>query len=313
MDIFYFDNNTIKRTDSLDNYNTSHPSWVRLVNPKEEEVNKISEFTSIPKEEFMDFLEDEERSRVEQGKYLQIIYRVPNVQKGEITTTSFSMFFTGRMFITVERSSVFEFEKLSSLLRAGKQKFLFKKSAGYFIFYILDKINDEFLNSVQKIGLNMKKHRVYYEENSEKQLRQIYNSNVTLSYFNNSLISNLEVLNTLRKSHSRIFNKADIERFSDLYYDTLQIMDTAKVERDVLSTMFNFQTILASYRLNTLMKRITALALIIAVPTLISSIYGMNLVNMPLAESRMGFPLIIAGMFLISILGYVMLRKFDWV
>ncbi len=313
MEIFYLDSKgTLTSTKKLENYTMGNSTWIRMVNPSPEEMSKVSKLTSIPEEEFIDFLEDEERSRIEQGKYLQIIYRTPLTGKGEITTTSFCVFFINHLFVTVERNNTEVLDKLASVLRAGKFKLLFKKSAGFFIYHVLDNINDEFQKSIKQIGYLVKKHKMDYDKSSENQLLRIYSSNITLSHFNHALIANRDVLTALKRSKLKAFTKVDIERFDDLYYDTLQLIDTEKIERDVLSTMFNFQTILASYRLNNFLKRITALALIIAVPTLISSIYGMNVI-LPFEKSPYAFFGLMVIMLGISLLGFVYMKKRDWI
>ena len=313
MEIFYLnEKGVLTSTKKLEDFVIGNPTWIRMVNPSPEEINKVSTLTTIPEEEFIDFLEDEERSRIEQGKYLQIIYRTPISDKGEITTTSFCVFFINHTFITIERGNTFVLEKLATVLRAGKFKLLFKKSAGFFIYHILDNINDEFQESIKHIGLLVKKHKMDYNNSSENQLLRIYSSNITLSHFSHALIANRDVLTALKKSRLKAFTKIDLERFDDLYYDILQLIDTKKIERDVLSTMFNFQTILASYRLNNFMKRITALALIIAVPTLISSIYGMN-VALPFEKNPYAFIGLMIIMMGLSVLGFIYMKKRDWI
>lgn len=314
IEIFYLDpvDGQIKNFQKFIEFDKKDATWVRLVDPSDEEIEDIARYTNIAKEEFADFLEDEERSRIEQGKYLQIIYRTPIKKNNEITTASFTLFFMGHMFITVERDNTYVFERLAGLFRAGKLKLLFKKSAGYFVYYTLDKINDEFLKSVHSIGSTIDKHKMELENYSEKQLKEIYSLNISLSHFNHALVANMEVLNTLRKSYLKVFNKIDLQRFSDLYYDVLQIIDTEKIERDVLSTMFNFQTIIASYRLNQFIKRLTSLTLLVAIPTLIASFYGMNVINLPFANHPWGYLIIFIGMFTISIMVYSTLKIRDW-
>ena len=108
-----------------------------------------------------------------------------------------------------------------------------------------------------------------------------------------------------------MFTPQDKEYFSDLYYDALQVMDTLKVQRDVLTSMFTFQSILSGSRLNKTMKLLTGLTLLIAVPTLIASIYGMN-VSLPLAENAHGFLIVLVGMFLLSGIILWVLHKNEW-
>ncbi|MGM5485111.1 MAG: magnesium transporter CorA family protein [Nanobdellota archaeon] len=313
MEVFWLDKKgKMNCSSDMKGLKKTHSSWIRLIDPSEDEIEKVTGFTGIPRGEFDDFLEDEERSRFEEGRFLQIIYRTPFTEGEDITTVSFDMFFMKHTFVTIERTNTYVLERLASLLRSGKRKNLFRKSSGNFIFHIFGQVNDEFQKSIRHIGSVVKNYKINYGSSSEKDLLKLYSANIALSHFNNALIANRDVLNSMRKSRSKYFRKYDLERFEDLYFDVLQIIDTEKIERDVLSTMFNFQGILASYRMNNFMKRLTALALIIAIPTLISSIYGMNVVNLPLAEEQWGFIALLSFMLVVSIGGFYMMKKLEW-
>ena len=245
MEIFTLKSDKIVRTTDLvefskEDFKKKKSIWVRLISPSLNEIEIISSIIGIDKEEFTDFMEDDERSRVEQGKFLQVIYRAPFADKEEMNTASFSMFFKDKILVTIEKERIFVFEKFASQLSRGKYKYLLKKSIGNFMQEVFDSVNDQFLNSIQQIGSFLKKQKVYYEDNSEKQLKQIYNFNIALSHFNHSLVANLEVLNSLRKSKMKIFTQDDREEFASLYYDVLQIINTGKIERDILLKIFNF-------------------------------------------------------------------------
>lgn len=287
-------------------------TWVRLVDPNDQELEEFAKVSEIPLEELKDIVEDPERSRIDyEGKYIEIIYQVPYLEKDEYTTSSVAIFIYKKLIITLERTELKYLSKAAKLLSQNKFKSLLKRTPGQFIEYILDKTNDEFLIAVEKIGATTKKIPRNLEREDEKQLYSLYESNTKLTYFNNALIANQEVLNSLRKTHLKVFSKTDKEYFSDLYYDALQTMDTLKVQRDVVTSMFTFQSILSGTRLNKTMKLLTGLTLLIAVPTLIASIYGMN-VALPFAENAHGFTIIIVGMFALSGIILWILHKNEW-
>jgi len=287
-------------------------TWVRLVDPKALELEDFARVSEIPLEELKDIVEDPERSRIDyEGKYLEIIYQVPYLEKDEYTTSSVAIFLHKTLVITLERTELKYLSNAAKLLSQNKFKSLLKRTPGQFIHYILDKTNDEFLIAVEKIGAITKRTPKKLESGDEKQLYALYESNITLTYFNNALIANQDVSNSLRKTQLKMFTLLDKEYFSDLYYDALQVMDTLKVQRDVLTSMFTFQSILSGSRLNKTMKLLTGLTLLIAVPTLIASIYGMN-VKLPLAENPHGFLIVIAGMFVLSGIIVWILHKNEW-
>ncbi|PIN81367.1 hypothetical protein COV13_01470 [Candidatus Woesearchaeota archaeon CG10_big_fil_rev_8_21_14_0_10_32_9] len=292
--------------------NTSKLTWVRLVDPKDSELEEFAKVSEISLEELKDIVEDSERSRIDyEGKYIEIIYQVPYLEKDEYTTSSVAIFLYKKLVITIERTELKYLSNAAKLLSQNKFKSLMKKTPGQFIHYVLDKTNDEFLVAVEKIGAITKRTPKKLESGDEKQLYALYESNITLTYFNNALLANQDVSKSLRKTQLKMFTPQDKEYFSDLYYDALQVMDTLKVQRDVLTSMFTFQSILSGSRLNKTMKLLTGLTLLIAVPTLIASIYGMN-VSLPLAENAHGFLIVLVGMFLLSGIILWVLHKNEW-
>jgi magnesium transporter len=109
------------------------------------------------------------------------------------------------------------------------------------------------------------------------------------------LVADLEVLNQLRKSYHRAFTPENRKQFAELYFDLLQVLDTEKIQRDSIANLFNMQAVIASNRLNDFMKKVTVVAILVAVPTFISGIYGMN-VKLPFQESEHTFWLLIGIM-----------------
>ncbi|MBU0666666.1 MAG: CorA family divalent cation transporter [Nanoarchaeota archaeon] len=311
MEIYTYNGKDIERVENLDQVNNKKLTWIRVINESEEKLQLISEKLEIPLDEFKEFLEEEERPRLEQGRFLELVYQAPFRENDEITTIPVNIFLIKQIFVTVEKEPLNVFQKTASLVNKNKLKFLFKKGQGGMLSYFLDNINDEFLSSIDKIanltdvleskGLNI----------SDKQLSNLYDSNVTLTHFNQAVLANIEVLNGLRKSYFKNFTKADLSSFTELYYDALQVRDTEKVQREVISNLFNFQSVAASHRLNKFMKKLTSLALIIMIPTLITGIYGMN-INLPLQQSPLAFIYLMIIMFLIVVIGLIIFNKIDW-
>ena len=286
--------------------------WIRLLNPGEDNINKISKFSGIPPEEFTEFIEEEERSRVDYKGYLQIIYQTPVTQREEVTTDSLSMFVQNNIIVTTERENVPVLDSISRLLRIHKLKFLLRGGPGKFVNQVLDRTNEEFLKAIEKISRVVRMSKTEDIEVQQKMLVQLYNSNVTLTHFNQAIVANLEIINNLRKNRYKHFTDNDRDEFTELYYDVLQLLDTEKIQREIITSQFNFQTVWSSFKLNSFMKKLTSLALIIMVPTFIASVYGMN-VNLPFGRHSQGFWLVGLFMLLITLGIYMWFKRIDWV
>jgi magnesium transporter len=92
----------------------------------------------------------------------------------------------------------------------------------------------------------------------------------------------------------------------------LQIIDALKIQREIIMNIFNLQSMILSNQMNAFMKKLTALALIIMVPTLISGIYGMNVSNLPFATSSWSFLFVFGFMILITGTIFFAFKKQDW-
>ncbi|RMF54338.1 hypothetical protein D6745_05465 [Candidatus Woesearchaeota archaeon] len=286
--------------------------WIRCTRLDEESVSKLSELSKIPLAELKETFEEDERPKLSVKKYLELIYHVPHKDNGELMTAPLYFYLSENLIITVEKEKSQILNNLEESMKKNRLKFLFKKPCGYFLYYIIDKINDEFLINIDRTTENLDIFK-RSSEHTQVNFKQLYELSVTSAFFNRALIANIEVLNSLRKTYFKHLTSSDRELYSELYFDALQILDTEKIQREMISNIFNLESIMSQNRLNLLIKRLTSIALIIMIPTLITGIYGMNVRNMPLADSEAGFFMIMSFMFLITVFLAVLFKVLDWI
>ncbi len=284
--------------------------WIRCVMPVQDEIAALAEITKLSVDEFKESIEEEERSRVSVNKHLKIVYSAPSKEGEDVITSPIHIYVHGNIIVTLEKSQNKILAELSTALLDNKRKFLFKKPLGYFIFYVLDKVNDDFLHFIDRISMRID----LFKENkklSNEHIQKIYDSNISLSYFNQAIIANIEVLNELRKSYFKLFDHEDRKHFSELYYDTLQILDTEKIQRELLSNLFNMQATIASNELNYFMKIVALVALLSTLPNLITSIFSMNVQNVPIVNSPFAFYILLGLIVVSSVLSFIIFKKFE--
>ena len=283
--------------------------WVRCVNPSREEISWLSKITKAPEEEFHETIEEEERPKLVMRKYLEIIFSAPHREHDEdITTVPLYFYIHNNIVLTIEKRVVTSIAALVSQVRQNKRKFLFRRSVGHFIFYVLDQVQDEYLHMIQFITRRVD----FFEEKgvfTRKNMDLMYDASVALAYFNQALLANIEVLNAMRKCFYKSITDKDRDHFTELYYDALQLRDTERIQREAITNLFDLQALINTQRLNKLMKRLTSLALIIMVPTFVTGVYGMNLKYLPFADHPLGFWILMGIMAFMSL---VMLGFFFW-
>ncbi len=287
--------------------------WIRVVQPDPENLKLLSKNTDIPESELQESLEEEERPKITVKKYLEIIYRAPYMVEGELETLPIYFYLFPDKLVTVEKKPLAILDEISKKMAKNKSKFLFRRNFPFFIAHVMDKINDDFLIKIDKIAARVDIYEKFSKKAiTVKDIELIYDQSVTLSFFNQALIANVEVLNALKKSYFKLIPNKDKVLFEELYYDILQILDTEKIQREAVTNLINVHSIITSNRLNEFMKRLTAIALIVAIPTMISGLYGMNFANIPLKEHPQGFYITTFIVILITIGFYYLFKKFEW-
>lgn len=282
--------------------------WIRVITPNDEEIAALYGITSIPVEELQQTREEEdERAKVRSDKYLEVVYASPERENGEIVTTPIYFYLQSIYLLSIEKERNNPIDGLVIAMRTNKKKFMFKKPSGYLLGHLMDRINDDFLRYIDRAAAKVDLFRKQ-ETLSKETIQAVYNSSVTLSNFNQALLANAEVLNVLRKSYYKIFTKEDREAYFELYSDVLRILDTEKIEREVMSNLFNLQAIVSNNRVNNFIKTFTFLVIIITVPSLISSIYGMN-IELPLGHNPNAFYIITGLMAITSLILIYFFRK----
>ena len=121
-----------------------------------------------------------------------------------------------------------------------------------------------------------------------------------------------DVFNVLSRREQPFFDERTVPYFTDVYDHLLRLSDTLEMQRDLVTGALETYLSIQSNQLNQTMRTLTAVTLIVMVPTLIAGVYGMNFRHMPELDWPYGYPLAIALMLLVAVglLGYF--RRAGW-
>ncbi|HBL85343.1 MAG: magnesium transporter [Clostridiales bacterium GWF2_38_85] len=285
--------------------------WVNLCNPNEDEIKTIIEKLELDPDWVRAALDDEESARIESenGSYL-IIVDMPIVEaEGKsflYTTIPLGIIIVDTAIVTVSLKSTplftdFADGKIKTFFPHKKTRFLLQllyRNATRFLQYLkqIDKTSTHIQNDLTKSTKN-------------KELFQLLALEKSLVYFSTSLTSNDMVLDKLKKYDFIKKYDEDIDLIEDVIIENKQAIEMCNIYRDILSgTMDAFASVISN-NLNIVMKLLAAITIVMAIPTLIASIWGMN-VPMPFETSRYGFLIVAGSSILISALvAYIMHKK----
>jgi magnesium transporter len=279
-------------------------SWIDLVSPTEEELRRVSSELNIPLDLLSGPLDEEEKSRVEMEDGLTfVVVDIPVLvvedDERSYATIPLGMIVHPDFFITIclrVNPILGEFERQSI-----RGFFTYKKTR--FLFQILQQISAFYLRYLYRIDRETDK--------LEKELRaslknaeifDLLNLQKALVYFTTSLRSNDLVLQKLLRGKTIKMYEEDEELLEDVIVENRQASEMAKIYTDILVGMMDAFTSVISNNLNQVMKLLTSITIILSIPVIVSSFYGMN-VKLPFMNYAHAFTLVIV-IALVGIIGF---------
>ncbi len=290
-------------------------SWISLTNPSEVEIRKVCESINIQEDFIRDALDFEEKARIdeeEDDNTILFVVDVPIIEKNEenqiYTTMPLGMIVVrDDFFITVslrKNKIIEDFEK-----RKIKNFQTYKKSR--FIFQILYLNSSYYLTHLKQINKETEIAE-YILKNSmkNKELLKLLNLEKSLVYFRTSLKSNELVMEKTMKGKIIKLYEDDEDILEDAIIENRQAIEMAKIYSDILNGTMDAYASIISNNLNGVMKTLTSITIVLAVPTMISSFWGMN-VPVPFQYNKFGFLIMITLAIVITLIVTWWLKKRD--
>lgn len=317
INILICDENGKNKCDSIDNIDmqANNVIWIDCENPTSEEMEKLAKIMKIDMEEIVDSLDIEEHARIEvSDEYISIIYTVPHVSENEMETASFGIFMKNNVVLTIHKIPVKALETFSAMFLKNKHA-LSKKIAGrryVLLADILDFINKDYLRILTDIDNRLEElNDEIFRNPQEKHVHEILEHRKTLIYFSRALLANRDVLILIKRGYLPDMEEEDVENFVNLYSDMLQLIDMTSTFKELSNSTMNLYHSSLSNNMNILMKKLSFLATLFVVPTLITGLYGMNFTNMPFLHDPFGFYYSLLAMVLLIIGLTIYLKRND--
>jgi magnesium transporter len=280
--------------------------WINVVSPTDEELAQIKTLIDVPDEllrslKYIDKIPEIEKNE----KFTFLIIRTPynNLKVDlEYFTVPVGIFVTNDLVMTV---CFFDNDVIE---RLKTQRFPFRKTQLAFrLLLISAKLYLTYLNEIKKkiydieflqLGNSLK----------NKEILELMQLQQSLVYFNTSLKSNEILIERTAKDGILIKTPSDKILIEHVVDENKQAIEMTNIYSNILSNTIEACASLISNNLNMVMKVLTSLTIIVALPTLVASIYGMNMA-LPLQDSPYAFPSVILFSFALCIVVIIFLWK----
>lgn len=288
-------------------------AWVNILPPlKLEEFTELSEELDIPLDFLTDSLDIDERTRFEEDDNVKlIVIKTPtennsfNDSDAFYITIPICIILTHNQIVTVNS---FENDAIKKFLNTFQNRH--PDNRKMMALKIMEKVVHTYMEFLKEINhrRNLTEQKLY-DANRNEELLQLMRIQKSLVYFVTALRSNELLLMKLERTNFLGLNEEEKEFLNDLIVDNSQALEMANIYTNILSsTLDAFASIIANNQ-NEVLKRLSVITIVLTLPVLVASIYGMN-VPIPFSNSPYAFYVpVILSMVISLVIGWFFLKK----
>ena len=287
-----------------------HNSLIYLVNPSKDEILQVAMQLNIPKAFFRDSLDKNERPRIEKDKdALLIVLNTPFMAKEDANqnvvpyqTSPIGIIHTENNLIIVSRQQLpilndliaGQYGMFQSYMKTRFSLLLFKAVAESYNQY-LTQINKKISELQQKLKSAYRNHELF----------GLINLNKSLVFFSTSLSAMTILYKRMMDGHDIKIHAEEKNRLEDILIDIRQAAEITEMRRESLSNLMDAYAAIIHNNLNSVLKMLTTVAIVMIIPTMLGSVFSMN-VALPHEEEWIT-TVVVAGLMLVTVSVLLML------
>lgn len=283
--------------------------WIQVTCPTEEDQQELETNYKIPDYFLSDISDADERARYEYDDgWMLIILRIPYVKEVRSRTpyTTVPLGIIHKRDVTI---TVCNFETNMMIDFVSYQQ---KRGVGFTDY--VDMIFRLFLSSAVWYLKRLKQINAIVEKAKRNLDKEINNESLialsrlqdSLTYFITSIRGNENLLAKLKFKLQ--IDELDADLIEDVNIEMSQARETTSIYSDILESTMDTYSSIINNNMNTTMRTLTSISLMLMFPTLISSLFGMNLIN-GMEQSPFGFLIALAISFVVTALSWWVLRR----
>ena len=289
--------------------------WADFCPPNKAELHELADELGLHELAVEDALSDHQRPKLdhyESHLFLSCHAVRPDPDTGTLIETEVNAFVNHRWIITVRKADDFPLEPL--LQRWDRSRDLAKFGVGFLLYGLIDIVVDRYFDTIGYFD-------DYYEDVSDQlfsdhplepsRQRHWFEVRRSLVRFHRLVVPMREAIGALMRREHDVIDERLYPYYQDVYDHLLRVTESTDALRDLVATIVETNLSLRDYRQNLIMKMVTSWAAIIAVPTLITGWYGMN-VPFPGSGETWGV-FVAAGLVIAMSLGlFLLFRRRGW-
>lgn len=291
-------------------------NWINVTPPfQESDIDNLSNTLNIPRDFLTDTLDIEERSRYESEDGVKLIVLKTPVENNSLNESDAFYITIPISIIITERSQVIT---VNSFENVAIRRFLNSFAKRHperpimMVLKIFEKVVMDFMEVLKEINhrRNIVEQKLY-DANRNEELLSLMRVQKSLVYFVTALRSNELLLMKMERTNFLNCDEEERELLGDLIVEYSQALEMADTYTNILSSTMDAFASIINNNMNQVMKRLTSITILISLPTLIASFFGMN-VTIPFSEGAHSFYLPIILSLIVSVAMSFYFNKKRW-
>jgi magnesium transporter len=286
--------------------------WISVVDPTPEEITRLHAL-GIPQDYITYALDVDERPRTEkENGDVFVLLRIPHFQGKTVdipyTTIPLGIILSHEYIVTVCR---FENDVIQDFIN-GRVKNLSTGKRNRFVLRILLGTANRYLIHLREITKTVEMLEDELQQSTRnREVLELLKYQKSLTYFTTALKSNELMLERLQRSQLFKTYPDDIDLLEDVITENQQAIEMTNIQTNILNGLMDAFASIISNNLNSIMKFLASITIVISLPTMVASFFGMN-VNVPLGQHPIGFLFILGLSIVMSSIAALIFYKRDW-
>jgi magnesium transporter len=287
--------------------------WIGLHEPTEEILRKVQKAFGLHDLAVEDALRAHQRPKLEvYGEALFLVMRTAQMEAGRIVFGETHIFAGRGYIVTVRHGPSLSYGEVRQRAEALPHKL--RKGEDFVIYALIDFIVDNYMPALEAMETEVEEMEaeLFDQSPSAGLIERIYQSRRDLLALRRCVAPLMDICARIMRTEVPIIDTDTFPYFRDVSDHAIRITESIDTLREILHAALDAKLLLATYRQNEVVKKLASWAAILAVPTAVAGIYGMNFEFMPELHWRFGYPIIVAAIGAVCAYLYYRFRKSGW-
>jgi magnesium transporter len=287
--------------------------WVALVEPDNGTLELMQAEFDLHPLAVEDARHGHQRPKIEEyGASLFAVLHMIEPAESELRNGEVAIFVGRNYILTVRRGAQKGFAEVRA--RCEKEPELLKRGPGYVLYAVMDAVVDRYFPVIHELETELERieEQIFANVSPRANIEALYAMKQRLMVFRHAVAPLLEALGNITGARVHLICSGMQEYFRDISDHLMRLNQTIESVRDTISTAISVNLSMINLQESETMKRLAAYAALIAVPTLVAGIYGMNFDVMPELRWRYGYAVSLGLMAVVDCYLFVRFKKAKW-